>query len=58
MTPKALIALPLVALLAGCVGGNDVVDTQAEREQTLDMDLDGDGAIETPMGIEVPEIEE
>lgn len=41
-----LLALPLLAVMAGCVaGGNDRVDTQAEREATLDIDIDGDGTI-------------
>ncbi len=43
---KLLTALPLVALAAACVpGGNDVVDTPAEVEATVDQDIDGDGTI-------------
>ena len=50
---KLLIALPLIALMAGCVaGGGGGVNSNADLEQTLSDDLDGDGTI-TDGGIEV-----
>ena len=42
---KLLTALPIVALMAGCVGANDPVNTTSEIEATLDSDIDGDGTI-------------
>ena len=42
---KLLTALPIVALMAGCVGANDPVDTVSEIEATTDSDIDGDGSV-------------
>jgi hypothetical protein len=44
-TLKLMTALPLVALLAACVGGGGQVDTASEIEATLDQDIDNDGTI-------------
>ncbi len=42
---KLLTALPIVALMAGCVPANDPVNTTSEIEATTDSDIDGDGTI-------------
>jgi hypothetical protein len=43
---KIIVALPLIALLAGCVSGADGgINSQSELEDTLDQDIDGDGTI-------------
>ncbi|UWQ21672.1 hypothetical protein [Jannaschia sp. W003] len=42
-TWKLLVALPVVALLAGCMGTAGSTDTSLEA--TLDQDIDGDGTI-------------
>ncbi|WP_299816442.1 hypothetical protein [uncultured Jannaschia sp.] len=49
---KLLIALPFVALMAGCVGANDPVNTVSEIEATTDSDIDGDGTV-PQSGVEV-----
>jgi hypothetical protein len=56
-TLKALSALPLIALLAACVGGGAQVETQSEIEATLDEDIDNDGSIPDG-GIEVGDTSE
>ncbi|MEM9796702.1 MAG: hypothetical protein AAF919_09445 [Pseudomonadota bacterium] len=43
---NTVLAVSLVAVLAGCVGGgNDTVDTVSEIEATTDSDIDGDGTV-------------
>ncbi len=54
MTLKLLTTLPLIALAAGCVGQETYggINEPAELERTLNEDLDGDGSIPTPIGVE------
>jgi hypothetical protein len=51
---KLLTALPLVALMAGCVAsGDNRVDSVEDIEQVIDDDIDGDGSVPSPTGAEI-----
>jgi hypothetical protein len=52
---KLMLALPLLALVAGCVAqGGGGIDGRQELERTIDTDLDGDGTVTEFGGFEMP----
>ena len=56
-TWKTLIALPLLAVMAGCVAGGGGGNTAAENAEATfdDVDLDGDGSV-SENGVELGQV--
>lgn len=55
-TWKFFVALPVVALMAGCVSGGGTTTNAETVEETVDgVDLDGDGSVEQS-GVEVGQV--